>query len=276
MEVFSSIGWLLTMFRFRLRSILILIGIIAVALGWFARQRRVYHMEQQAIALIQAADDFDPFEKMESKQAPITEISDEQWERLRENGDVVLVEQQGEIVEVVEIVEEILEDEILTGDNYLEFMPGSTIVLDGPQKLMCGTGISGTIRRSWRGGDWSQKALAPMDSKFLYRVERVGLTGKQYDDRIVEGLVKFRMVESLELRHTGLTKEGFSQLLDGSNVRLKSIVLQGNVIDDDIISKLARFKSLRSLCLDGTTVTPQAIQQLKRKLPRCKIIQPVR
>jgi hypothetical protein len=77
---------------------------------------------------------------------------------------------------------------------------------------VCMSGVTGSIERCWQGPAWIPRRVNGQRMELFYRVERGWLGSEQYDDRVVEHLVKFTSLKQLTLHHTSVSPEGVRRL----------------------------------------------------------------
>ena len=71
----------------------------------------------------------------------------------------------------------------------------------------------GRVTVQWRGPAWLHRPAEAVGLGMIYtRATRLSLYGPNYDDRVVEHLVKLKRLESLTLSNTKLSSDAMAQL----------------------------------------------------------------
>ena len=97
-----------------------------------------------------------------------------------------------------------------------------------------------------------------------------GPFSRQITDDGLSHLRKLRQMRSLELRHTGIRNDGLAALQGMTQLHLLSLF--GSDIDDAALPHLQQLSGLRKLVVRRTKLSQAAIQQLKKSLPDCEIV----
>jgi internalin A len=85
------------------------------------------------------------------------------------------------------------------------------------------------------------------------RLRRIDLSNTLVGDEIAEVLHSFSLLEYLELRRTDITPSGFARFPDFAEVTW--VDLGDTLVDDEVVKKLARFPKLTGIDLAGTRIT---------------------
>jgi hypothetical protein len=107
--------------------------------------------------------------------------------------------------------------------------------------------------------------------KVFARVSVVDLEPTAVTDAEIMYLNELGNLNVLLLSGTPVTDAGVVHLRGLANLR--ELNLYGTAVTDSTLARLSKLLNLRKLCLNNTTATDKGIEELRRALPDCEIVQ---
>jgi hypothetical protein len=103
-------------------------------------------------------------------------------------------------------------------------------------------------------------------------LQELHLTQGWVTDQGLANMVKFPNLRWLVMNHTAITDSGLGQVRKLEH--LEELVLTGTAISDEGIPDLTAMVSLRKLDVRKTAITATGLNELRRKLPNCRVLWP--
>jgi len=227
-------------FRFSLRTLLIVVVLLSLPLGWFVRQaqrqRKAVEAIRKAGGLVWYDYELDEDGFSTGTEEPPTPA----WLRELIGDDFFL-----------DVVGVGVAEDTGVGDVVLEHVKGLTKL----EYLVLG------------GSPITDDGLE--NAKGLTRLDGLVLLGTQVTDDGLEHLKGLTELEWLELSFTQVTDDGLVHL--AGLERLKWLGLSRTDVTDRGLEHLKGLRELQQLELSGTQVTQQGIDELRKALPKCGI-----
>ncbi len=256
-------------FQYSIRSLLVLVVVIAIPCSWLAVEMKKTRQQREAVeAIVKAGGqalfdcELEPF----MLNRPVThgvETRGPAWLGR------VLGEHFFSAVRIVYLADTQVTDERLRqlqGLTYLE-----ELQLRGPQVTNAGLKhLGGLIRLQWLDLSKTRVTDAGLEHlKGLYQLQSLDLSHTQITDAGLEHLKGLTQLQELELDSDEVTEAGLKHLR--RLAQLTRLNLGGTQVTDAGLEHLKGLTQLESLDLGDTEVTDGGVKKLERALPNCNI-----
>jgi Leucine-rich repeat (LRR) protein len=108
--------------------------------------------------------------------------------------------------------------------------------------------------------------------KGLSKLQGLGLDGTKVTNTGLRHIAEMTRLQELWLTDTKVTDEGLAHI--AGMTQLETLALDGTNITDSGLAHLDRLAQLQWLRLEGTQVTDEGVKKLKHALPKCRIVGP--
>jgi Leucine Rich Repeat (LRR) protein len=232
--------------RFGLRSLLVLVTLAAAGSAWLGWRVSLSRQEEQAIARLASVQDGRSFNLLYDN--PLRPGGGPGLDDFLQHGPKWLTALLGT-------------DICRTVTTLQAYAPGNEFALEASE----GDGAF-RYRRKYVCGftEADMREVAKLSN-----LRSLGLEANPIDDRSVIHLMQLRQLEWLNLAHTKITDDGVKAIADLPNLReldLSCTDMTGKSLDS-----LANCKALRTLNVRNTQLSKEQVQELRRRLPACKI-----
>lgn len=242
--------------RFRLRTLLLSISVVSVALGMYASKLNAQRTAERIVlqANGRVTYDFQPDAVERSRQMMRT------------------AEAAAQGVAAPKFVEPLPPGprwlrRIIGDDAFASIVEVKLPIPDAPQAAISSLSACNRLEHLTLTGPWGSKDLRGISE--LKQLKRLSLSyARNVDDEALAEIEQLKRLEILHLTGTAVTDRGMPHL--AKLKRLKILSLNYALVTDQGLIHLADLKQLQTLDLRQTNVSVRGVDRLRRLLPDCK------